>query len=157
MAASKQYWLIKSEPYVYSIDDLEKDEKTHWHGVRNYQARNYMRDGMHIGDLVLFYHSNTEPSGVAGTAAVVKEAYPDLSALDPKSEYFDPKATEENPIWCMVDVAFKEKFPRVIPLEELKSDKNLKGMMLIEKGRRPSVQPVLEKHYNIILKSGRLS
>jgi predicted RNA-binding protein with PUA-like domain len=155
MTPSKQYWLIKSEPYVYSIDDLQKDKKTHWHGVRNYQARNYMRDGMQAGDMVLFYYSNTDPNGIAGTAAVAKAAYPDTSAVDPESEYYDPKATPKNPIWFMVDVIFIEKFSRVISLEELKAAKPLQGMMLIEKGRRPSVQPVSEKHFKAILEMAK--
>ncbi|MBI1869702.1 MAG: EVE domain-containing protein [Chlamydiae bacterium] len=149
------YWLMKSEPDVYSIDDLKKDKRTYWHGVRNYQARNFMRDTMQIGDLVLFYHSNAEPAGVAGLAKVVKKGTPDLSALDPKSEYFDPKATKENPIWYRVDIEFLEKFSHFIPLPEIKANKALSDMRVVQRFARLSIQPVEEKHFEKILEMGR--
>ena len=145
-----QYWLMKSEPSAYSIDDLEKDGITQWEGVRNYQARNFMRDQMKIGDKVLFYHSNTNPPGIVGLAEVCKESYPDYFALDATSKYFDPKATEEKPIWMMVDVKFIKKFKKVISLEEIKNRPELANMLVIKKGMRLSIQPVSESDYNII-------
>lgn len=144
------YWLMKSEPDVFSIQDLKKKKKTDWDGVRNYQARNYMRDQMKKGDLVFFYHSNAEPSGVAGIARVCEESHPDESQFDKKSEYFDPKATREKPIWFLVSVEFVEEFP-VIPLEVLKADKELSSLPLVQKGTRLSVMPLTEKHWNRIL------
>lgn len=143
----KQYWLMKSEPDVYSITDLERDRTTSWTGVRNYQARNFMRDAMKVGDEVLFYHSNAEPPGVAGLAKVVRLAHPDRTALDPKSEYYDPKATAENPIWMHVDVGHVRTFPRVVTLEELKADPALEGLMVTKRGMRLSVQPVSAEHF----------
>lgn len=147
-----RHWLVKTEPDVYSIDDLKRDGSTCWDSVRNYQARNFMRDGMKVGDLVLIYHSNADPMGVAGIARVSRAAYADHTALDRKSEYHDPKATKENPIWMMVDVAFVEKFPRVVTLAELKSEKKLTGMPLLQRGQRLSVQPVEAKHFEIVRK-----
>ena len=128
-----KYWLFKSEPNTYSIDDLKKEKKTCWDGVRNYQARNFMRDDMKIGDLVLFYHSNAKPPGVTGIAKVCKKAYPDFTALDKKSSYYDPKASKENPIWMMVDIQFVKKFPEPISLSELKNYPRLKEMILLKK------------------------
>ncbi|MGI9518096.1 MAG: EVE domain-containing protein [Pirellulaceae bacterium] len=156
MPRAKQYWLMKSEPNAYSIDDLAKDKNktTCWDGVRNYQARNMMRDEMKKGDLVLFYHSNAKPPCVAGVAKVVKESYPDHTAQDPKSKYHDPKATEDNPRWFMVDIQLVKKFKRCIPLDELKEIKALKDMRLLQKGSRLSVQPVSKKEYETILKLG---
>lgn len=148
------YWLMKSEPDVFSIDDLEKQRRSGWDGVRNYQARNYMRDGMKVGDLILFYHSNAEPSGIAGIARVSKEAHPDPTQFQSKSEYFDPKATTEKPIWLQVEVEFVKKFSAVIPLEILKKQKSLEKMPLVQKGTRLSVMPVTEKEWNAILKLG---
>lgn len=148
------YWLMKSEPDVFSIDDLEKQRRSGWDGVRNYQARNYMRDGMKVGDLILFYHSNAEPSGIAGIARVSKEAHPDPTQFQPKSEYFDPKATKEKPIWLQVEVEFVKKFAAVIPLETLKKQKSLEKMPLVQKGTRLSVMPVTEKEWNTILQLG---
>src|SRR5690625_411312 len=115
-----RYWLMKSEPGSYSIDDLERDGRTHWDGVRNYQARNFMRDEMRPGDRVLFHHSNAKPPGVAGIAEVVREAYPDHTARDPKSRYFDPKASDDDPRWFMVDIAFVETFDRFVPIGTLR-------------------------------------
>lgn len=152
MPERKRYWLMKSEPDVFSIDDLKAKGRAPWDGVRNYQARNYMRDGMRVGDLILFYHSSTEPPGVAGLARVAREAYPDFTAWDPRSDYRDPKSTPENPVWMMVDVEFVAKFPRFISLEELKSSPVLKGMLVAKRGIRLSVQPVEKKHFEAVLK-----
>lgn len=146
----RHFWLIKSEPEVYSIEDLEKDGRTSWEGVRNYQARNMLRDQMKKGDLAFFYHSNANPAGIAGIARVVKEGYPDPSAFDPRSEYYDPKSSPEKPAWFMVDVAFERKFERLIPLEGLRSIKGLEGMALLQKGQRLSVQPVSKKEWEVI-------
>ena len=156
MARAKQYWLMKSEPYVYSIDNLAEDENqtTCWDGVRNYQARNLMRDEMKKGDLVLYYHSNAKPPGVAGVAKVVQESYPDHTQFDKKSKYFDPKATRETPRWFMVDINLVKKFKTFLPLDELKTVKALEGMVLLQKGSRLSVQPVTKKQYETILKLG---
>ena len=128
------HWLLKSEPTTYSIDDLKRDGHTSWEGVRNYQARNFMRDGMKMGDLVLFYHSNAEPPGVAGIARVKKEGYPDT--------------TTKEKGWILVDVEFVEKFKRFVALDELKADKKLAGMLVIRKGQRLSVQPVDRAHFD---------
>ncbi|RZA06813.1 MAG: EVE domain-containing protein [Proteobacteria bacterium] len=146
------HWLIKSEPDVFSIADLKAKKKTGWDGVRNYQARNYMRDGMKLGDLAFFYHSNAEPSGIAGVAKVCREAHPDPTQFEKDSDYFDPKATPQKPIWEMVEVEFVEAFPRVISLAELKADKTLAALPLVQKGTRLSVMPVGEKEWNAILK-----
>jgi predicted RNA-binding protein with PUA-like domain len=145
---------MKSEPDAYSIDDLARDKKTCWDGVRNYQARNLMRDEIKKGDLVLYYHSNAKPPGVAGVAKVVKESYPDHTQFDKKSKYFDPKATEAEPRWFMVDIQLVKKFKTFLPLEELKGVKALDGMVLLQKGSRLSVQPVTKKQYETILKLG---
>lgn len=149
---SLKYWLMKSEPDVYSIDDLKEEKVASWDGVRNYQARNFMRDSMKKGDLVFFYHSNAEPSGIAGIAKVAKVSYPDPTAFDPKSKYFDPKSKPENPTWYLVDVAFVKKFRKLIPLNELRGIKGLEEMLLLRKGQRLSIQPVSEKEWNIINK-----
>ena len=149
-----KHWLMKSEPEVYSISDLKRDGKTFWEGVRNYQARNFMRDDMRPGDPVLFYHSNTEPIGVAGLARVSSRGYPDPTARDPESEYFDEKASDEDPRWYMVDVEFVEAFPRVIALDELRQTPGLEKMLVINKSRL-SVQPVTPEEYEIVVKLGR--
>ncbi|WP_218079770.1 EVE domain-containing protein [Anthocerotibacter panamensis] len=149
-----RFWLMKSEPGVYSIDDLARDGKTSWEGVRNYQARNLMRDEMQVGDLVLFYHSNAEPPGVAGVARIARTAYPDSTALDPNHPYFDPKATPDNPIWLMVDIAFVAKFPRYVSLGELKSDPALVHMPVLRRGMRLSVQPVEPDHFEQVQRMG---
>jgi predicted RNA-binding protein with PUA-like domain len=146
-----QYWLMKSEPDVFSIRDLKKKKKTGWDGVRNYQARNYMRDGMKTGDLVLFYHSNAEPSGIAGVARVCRERHPDPTQFDEKSDYYDPKATKEKPIWEMVEVEFVEEFSRVLGLAELKASPALAKLPLVQKGTRLSVMPVAEAEWHAIL------
>ena len=148
-----RYWLMKSEPDVFSIDDLAKKKREPWTGVRNYQARNHMRDGMKVGDKVLFYHSRCEVPGVAGRATVASEAYPDPTQFDRKSEYFDPKSTREEPRWQMVDVAFERKFDRVVPLEEMKRRaEDFEGFTLLNRGNRLSVFPVDKQHYDAVLK-----
>jgi len=151
---AKRYWLMKSEPNTYSIDDLARDGRTHWDGVRNYQARNFMRDQMKVGDEVLFYHSNAEPPGVVGIARVVREGYPDHTARDPKSKYFDPKASDEDPRWFMVDVEFVEKFGEIVPLDTLKATPGLENMLVTKKSRL-SVQPVTESEFEIVRRLGR--
>lgn len=144
------YWLMKCEPEAYSIDDLKKDKKAFWEGVRNYQARNIMRDDMKKGDLAFYYHSNAKPSGIVGLMEICKEGYPDHTAWDAKSKYFDPKSTEEKPIWYMVDVKFLKKFDDIIPLSELREVKGLEKMPLLQKGSRLSVQPVSKKEFELI-------
>lgn len=144
-----KYWLMKSEPEVLSIDLLAKQRRSGWDGVRNYQARNYMRDEMKIGDLVLFYHSNAEPSGIAGIAKISKESHPDPTQFDKKSEYYDPKATKEKPIWFQVEVEFVQKLPRVISLAEIRADKKLANMMLLKRNRL-SITPVTKTEWDHI-------
>ncbi|KYG62858.1 EVE domain-containing protein [Bdellovibrio bacteriovorus] len=149
-----KYWLMKSEPDVYSIDTLKKDGTTWWEGVRNYQARNFMSKEMSVGDLVLFYHSNAEPSGVAGIAKVSKAAAPDKTQFDKKSEYFDAKATKEKPNWFCVEVEFVAKFKNFISLSDLRDNEKLADMVVLQKGSRLSVQPVDKKHFDIVKKMG---
>jgi predicted RNA-binding protein with PUA-like domain len=151
---ARRYWLMKSEPDVFSIDDLERKQVDCWDGVRNYQARNFMRE-MKIGDGVLFYHSNARPPGVAGLARVARTAYADPTAFDPRSHYFDPDSHPENPRWVMVDVAFEEKFPAVVPLSVLQATPRLEEMMVTRKGMRLSVQPVTPAEWKIVVKLGR--
>ena len=148
---AKQYWLMKSEPDVFSILDLKRDKTSLWDGVRNYQARNFMMNDMKVGDEVLFYHSNAKPPGIAGLATISKKATPDPTAQDPKSKYFDPKASEEKPIWFCVEVKYKKAFPRLLPLDEMKSMKALKDMMVLKKGMRLSIQPVSEKDFKYVV------
>lgn len=149
-----KYWLMKSEPDVFSIDHLKKDGSTLWTGVRNYQARNFMMKDMQLGDLVLFYHSNAEPSGVAGLAEVSKLAEPDPSQFDKKSEYFDPKASKEKPTWFCVQVKFVSKFKHFISLDELRSQKSLSEMLVLKKGQRLSIQPVSPQEFETVKKMG---
>lgn len=149
---ARRYWLVKSEPETYSIHDLARDGRTPWDGVRNYQARNTMRDEMAIGDLVLFYHSNADPPGVAGIARVCSAPYPDATQFDPKSDYYDASATLEEPRWELVDVEHVETFDEVLGLDVLKSHADeLDGLMVIKRGIRFSVQPVDAKHFAKIL------
>ena len=150
------YWLMKSEPNEFSFDDLkeEPDSTAHWDGVRNYQARNFMRNEMKKGDLVLFYHSNCDPPGVVGIAEVVKEAYPDHTAWDPKDKHFDPKTTKDNPVWFMVEVKWKKAFKRFVSLHELKETRELKDMKVVQRGQRLSVQPVTRKEFDKVCKMG---
>lgn len=150
------YWLMKSEPDVYGIETLKKDKTTWWEGVRNYQARNFMMKDMKEGDLVLFYHSNAEPSGVAGIAKVSHAAAPDKSQFDKKSEYFDPKATKEKPNWFCVQVEYVGEFSEIVSLDDLRSEKSLTDMLVLKKGQRLSVQPVDKKHFDTIKKLGGL-
>jgi predicted RNA-binding protein with PUA-like domain len=149
-----KYWLMKTEPDVFSIEDLIQapNQTTHWDGVRNYQARNYMRDEMAIGDGVLIYHSNAEPSAVVGTATIAKAAYPDWTAWDESDPHYDPKTDPQNPRWFMVDVQFESKLARPLPLAELRTVSALEGMVLLQKGSRLSVQPVSKKQFTTILK-----
>lgn len=146
------YWLIKSEPDVFSIKDLEKVKQEPWTGVRNYQARNFMWREMQPGELAIFYHSNAKPSGVAGVAVVASEPYPDPTQFDPKSEYFDPNATEEKPRWWLVDFKYVATFKELIPLESLKADPALSEMLVCQKGSRLSINPVEKKHFNRVMK-----
>jgi predicted RNA-binding protein with PUA-like domain len=150
-----KYWLMKCEPRAYTIDALQRDGTTSWEGVRNYQARNFIRDEMKRGDRVLFYASNADPSGVTGVAEIAREAYPDKFALRKGSRYFDAKSTSAEPIWYMVDIGFVEKFPHIVALETLKSTKGLDDMMVTKKGSRLSIQPVTKGEYEIVVKLGR--
>ena len=151
--AARSHWLVKSEPDCFSIQHLAKCPKqtTCWSGVRNYQARNFMRDGMKLGDRVLFYHSGAEPPAIAGTAVVVREAYADHTAFDPRDDHFDPKASPTNPIWQMVDIQLDEIFPEPLPLPLLRGEPALKDMELLRKGSRLSVQPVKPREFEVVL------
>jgi predicted RNA-binding protein with PUA-like domain len=142
-----KYWLFKSEPSCYSIDDLKKDKKTFWDGIRNYQARNMLRDDIKPGDYVLYYHSNAKPMAVVGTAKVVKEGYPDHTQFDKNEGHYDPKADPDEPRWFMVDVKFIQKFPEPVTRDDLKADKITSDMMVMQRGSRLSVQPVEEKEW----------
>jgi len=144
------YWLMKSEPETFSIDDLEKIKTEPWDGVRNYQARNFMKT-MKKKDFVFFYHSNCTPPGIVGIAEVSKEAHPDHTSFDKNSEYYDPKSTLENPRWFMVEVKFKEKFKNIISLDQLKEEKKLQNLALVKKGNRLSVMPITEEEWKTIL------
>ena len=144
-----KYWLMKSEADVYSIDDLKRDRRTMWDGVRNYQARNNMRE-MKKGDLVLYYHSRQKPSAVTGIAKVVKESYPDPTQFDPKNKYFDEKSDEDDPRWWLVDVAFVQKFDQQVALPDIKQVKGLSDMVLVNNSRL-SVQPVRKKEFDRVL------
>jgi predicted RNA-binding protein with PUA-like domain len=150
--SERQYWLVKSEPSAFSIDDLARapGKTTSWDGVRNYQARNYMRT-MKQGDQVLFYHSNAEPPAVVGVAEVVREAYPDPTAFDPKDKHYDPKSHPNKPAWEMVDVRLVRKFPTPLSLDRLRREPRLKGMELLRRGSRLSVQPVRPHEWKVIL------
>ena len=153
-----QYWLMKSEPSCFSIDDLQHSPQktTHWDGVRNYQARNFMRDKMQIGDQVFFYHSNCSPPGIIGIAEVSSKAYPDFTAYDPDSEHPDPSSTPENPRWFMVDIRFVKKFPTIISLDELKQHPELSHMQLLRKGNRLSVLPIEKEEWLYILATHKI-
>jgi len=154
-AASPSHWLVKTEPSVYSIDDLARDRRTRWTGIRNYQARNLMRDRMRVGDEVIVYHSNAEPPAAVGLARVSRLAGPDETARDPNSEYFDPKATDGNPIWLAVELAFVARFARPVPLAEIRATPGLEALPLLAKGQRLSVQPVGAKEFGILVGMGR--
>ena len=146
------HWLIKSEPDVFSIEDLEKVKQEPWTGVRNYQARNFMWREMNLGELAIFYHSNAKPSGAAGVAEVASEPYPDPTQFDPKSEYFDPKATQDIPRWWLVDFKHVATFKELISLEDMKVDPALSEMLVCQKGTRLSINPVEKKHFNRVMK-----
>jgi predicted RNA-binding protein with PUA-like domain len=154
---ARRYWLLKSEPDCFSYDDLLAAPRhtTHWSGVRNYQARNFMRDEMRKGDGVLFYHSGAEPAGIVGTAEIVREGYPDFTAWDPSDEHFDPKTKQSNPTWYMVDVRAGERFPEFLDLPGLRHVRELEGMELLRKGSRLSIQPVRPGEWELVLKLGR--
>ncbi len=145
------YWLMKSEPDAYSIDDLQRDGREMWDGIRNYQARNMMRDDMRIGDEVLFYHSSCKVPGVVGTARVASEPYPDPTQFDPESKYFDPKSNEDDPRWILVDVEFVRKFDEPVTLADIKSRSELDDMILTRRGNRLSIMPVEAAHWDTIL------
>ena len=155
MGMARRYWLMKCEPSAYTIERLERDGVTGWEGVRNYQARNFMRDQMAVGDGVLFYASNADPAGVTGLAEIVKAGYPDPFAWKKGHHYFDPASTPDTPIWYTVDVGFKERFPALVPLDELKRTKGLEQMMVIRKGARLSIQPVTRAEFDIVTRLGR--
>ena len=148
------YWLIKSEPDAFSIDDLKNapGKKEHWDGIRNYQARNFMRDDMQIGDLAFFYHSNCKPPGIVGICKIASKAYPDHTAFDPDEKYFDAGSDPQNPRWLMVDVQYKRKTKRMIDLAEIKEHADrLEGFPLIRRGNRLSIMPVAKEHWDFIL------
>lgn len=148
------YWLIKSEPDAFSIDDLKNapGKRDHWDGIRNYQARNFMRDGMQIGDLAFFYHSSCKVPGIVGICEVVSEAYPDHTAFDPSEKYYDAKSDPENPRWLMVDVKYRRKTRRLIGLSEIKEHADrLEGFPLIRRGNRLSIMPVSKEHWDFLL------
>ena len=142
---------MKSEPDTYSIDNLKGDGRDMWDGIRNYQARNMMRDDMEIGDEVFFYHSNCKQPGIAGIAAIASKPYPDPTQFDKKSRYFDSGSAKDNPRWILVDVAFVRKLSRIITLTEIKAEKSLQDMILTRKGNRLSIMPVSKAHWNKIL------
>ena len=152
----RQYWLLKTEPDCFSFDDLLSAPKrtTHWSGVRNYQARNFMRDDMQKGDGVLFYHSGAEPAGIVGTAEIVRRGYADFTARDPSDEHFDPKSSETNPIWYMVDVRAGARFENFLDLPGLRHVRELEQMELLRKGSRLSVQPVRADEWATITRTG---
>lgn len=145
------YWLMKSEPDVFSIDDLKRTGTEHWDGVRNFQVRNMLRDNFCRGDLAFFYHSNCKIPGIAGIMTVSREGYPDFTALDPESKYYDPKSTADNPRWYMVDVKFKRKLKRLIPLDDLKNDPELRDLPLVKRGNRLSIMSLTETQWQRIL------
>ena len=154
--AEKKYWLFKSEPTAYSFDDLMNDPDgwAEWDGVRNYQARNMMRDDMKVGDSILFYHSNAKPMAVVGIASVVREGYDDFHGLDPDDKHYDPKATPEKPIWSMVDIKGERPLARPVTLAEMKDNPKLKDMLLIRKGMRLSIQPITKEEFDEVVEQG---
>jgi predicted RNA-binding protein with PUA-like domain len=151
--SKKQNWLMKSEPYAYSIDDLERDGQIRWSGIRNYEARNTMRDDMNIGDRALFYHSNAKKeTGVVGVMKVHSQPYPDPPQFDPKSEHPDPKSDPENPRWLCVDMKFIKKLPHLVSLQEIKHDPKFANTPLVKKGNRLSVFPINKAHFERVLR-----
>jgi predicted RNA-binding protein with PUA-like domain len=152
---AKKYWLMKCEPSAYTIEQLARDGSTGWEGVRNFQARNFMRDEMKVGDGVLFYASNADPSGVTGLAEIVKEGYPDPFAFKKGHHYYDEASSKDSPTWYTVDIGHVETFPSIVPLETLKVTKGLENMVVTRKGSRLSVQPVTKSEYDIVVRLGR--
>ena len=150
-----RYWLFKSEPDVYSLADLKRDKKTCWEGVRNYQARNLLRDEVKQGDGVLYYHSRVKPMVIPGTAKVVRAGYPDPYQFDPKSKYYDPKARKDDPRWYLVDIAFDSEFKHPVTRDEMMEMKALKNMMVLKRGARLSIQPVTRQEWEAISRRGR--
>jgi predicted RNA-binding protein with PUA-like domain len=145
-----RYWLLKSEGDCYSIDDLKQDKVTAWTGIRNYQARNFMRDDMKKGDMALFYHSSSKPTGIYGIAKIISAGYADPTQFDPKDGHYDPTSKKDDPRWVCVDVQFVQKCKEPVSLEEIKRDPHLEGMMVRAQGSRLSVQPVEEKHFKYV-------
>jgi len=152
-----RHWLMKTEPSEFSLADLKRapDGTAPWDGVRNYQSRNHMRDGMRLRDRVLFYHSSTDPLAVVGTARIVREAYPDETAWNPKSPYYDPRSTPEKPVWLRVDIRFESELPCPVTLAELRKLPELKDMLLLRKGMRLSIQPVTAEEFEAVLGHAR--
>jgi predicted RNA-binding protein with PUA-like domain len=151
----KRYWLMKSSPSTYSIQDLERDGQTYWDGVRNYTARNFMRDDMKVDDMVLFHHSSAKPPGVAGVAQVCREAYPDHTAFEKKSKGHDPKSNPDDPRWVMVDLEFVERFEDVVPMGLLRETKGLEEFPLLMKGQRLSIMRITRRQFEIVRRLGR--
>ena len=154
MKTKEKYWLIKSEESDYSIDDLKRDGKTPWAGVRNFQARNSMRDDMKIGNRVIFWHSGGKPIGAAGIGKVVSKAYPDPTQFDKKSRYYEPRAKKEKPVWFLVDVGFVKKFKRTVAIEEIRKNHKRKGMITLCPGSRLSITPLTKKEFETMQKLG---
>jgi len=152
----KRYWLMKCEPSAYTIEDLERDGKTSWEGVRNFQARNFLRNEMKVGDGVLFYASSAEPSGVTGLAEISREGYPDPFQFERGHDYFDPKSTKEKPIWYSVEIRFVGRFPEIVPLSVIKSAPGLEEMIVAQRGSRLSIQPVTKQEFEIVRKLARV-
>jgi predicted RNA-binding protein with PUA-like domain len=151
MAAEKRYWLMKSEPETYGIDHLQQDQKTAWTGIRNFQARNYMRDDMHIGDPVLFYHSSCNVPGVYGLAQVASAPYPDPTQFDPASDYYEPRASLQKLVWALVDIVFVKKLAQPITLSDIRTEPELQAMAILQPGSRLSITPVSAKQYEHIV------
>lgn len=153
----RNYWLLKTEPTTFSFDDLWKAPRrtTSWDGVRNFQARNMLRDQIKAGDLAFIYHSSTDPTGIVGIAEVVRSGYPDATAFDPKDSHYDPKSKQDSPSWYVVDVKAVEKFPEIVTLERLRGMKGLEGMVLLRKGSRLSVQPVTAGEWDTIVRAAK--
>lgn len=152
-----QYWLFKSEPDAFSIDELaaRPEQTEHWDGIRNYQARNYLRDQVKLGDQVFFYHSSCKDVGIVGVAEVVRESYPDHSQFDPESKYYDPKSTQDNPRWVMVDVKFKQKFKQILSLQRIKAMPEISEIGLVKKGHRLSIMPVSKSEWQYLYKQAQ--
>ncbi|WP_261843483.1 EVE domain-containing protein [Aliamphritea ceti] len=148
-----QYWLFKSEPDAFSIDDLAAmpDQTEHWDGIRNYQARNFLRDQVKLGDQVFFYHSSCKDVGIVGVAEVVRESYPDFTQFDPESKYYDPKSSPDKPRWVMVDIKLKQKFSKILPLKVIKAMPEITEVGLVKKGHRLSIMPVTDIEWQLLL------